>query len=698
MRNITNYSTFLDGTSLLDGMLYVYEHGTTTQASVYDNAGVALEQPIYITNGKPSHQVFVNDESVDCKVYAGTTLKDSWEDIFVKETISFDGLPTVDKIADLRTASASVGDSVVLLGYNAKNDKPALVYTLKFNALLEDDGGLTIAGAVSGTYWVAKTEGTVDVRHYGVFPNGSTPLPNIPNIRWYFPYLGASAYEYNISGNSIKNATFDNGVHITSNADQQAYIYDSDVDGIKVKGYTKVVGNTIRTSVLGDTQVQFQARETLIIDNNLYPVSASNCNIQVYANFNKNITAVDCNIYGKGGIISSATQTLTRCTINNRCLTYQENGTYTACTSTASDWSSIDSFAAFMLANGHKTIDCNGGTLSQLPQTGEDCTIINASLSNLEVINPGATVSFKDCSGTLVSTSQVAKIRFDNCYIDCSTESFVCPHIEAYKTKFLCNLTFTSDSIIKDCETGYLYIKVDDEDEVANITIEGNNLTNNDITFSAKKWNGNDASTGSVYLNNVYICHNHNISGSSNKPATIIDNTIFQEHLGIYKVFDNDTYQESILPHSGSIRKYVALSQITYNNSTHMMYANDVFSVKALTFNFGENYNKNKYLGYDTNMNAYTWIKAQIRWQNSSSQNRKTSDSARKIFQLPSNFWNSQTQESNIGMNWTTLRNSGAGLPYDDSSWTVDEQCHNFLVIGAWNQFADEDYDVYSPS
>ena len=150
------------------GNLYVYIGETSTLATIYNHDGTILNNPVPCVGGHVE-TIFTNE------LYIHWILRDDDEvqlcegyDRGDKYEVAVEGINTCDNIAALRDLAdtATLGDRVLLMGYNYANDKPAIAYTFTNDTSL-DNGGNYIAG------WECKFASNVDIRHFGVFPKSS---------------------------------------------------------------------------------------------------------------------------------------------------------------------------------------------------------------------------------------------------------------------------------------------------------------------------------------------------------------------------------------------------------------------------------------------------------------------------------------------------------------------------------------------
>lgn len=183
-----------DGNIRLRGKVWFCETGTTTSKNIFDKDGVALTNPI-LTNadGRTNAQVILDgDYTAYMYRYIGTdTLMDdddpnNWLLLYDELILEGSGGTSVASSTNVETVAAlkalPVGEnyfSVILLGYYAGGDKPAVSYTWYPLATADEDGGSVIASdnAVTGR-WILTIPNIIDVRDFGVFPSTGATTQN----------------------------------------------------------------------------------------------------------------------------------------------------------------------------------------------------------------------------------------------------------------------------------------------------------------------------------------------------------------------------------------------------------------------------------------------------------------------------------------------------------------------------------------
>lgn len=188
------WPVLFDGNIRLRGKVWFCETGTTTSKNIFDKDGVALTNPI-LTNadGRTNVQVILDgDYTAYMYRYIGTdTLMDdddpnNWLLLYDELILEGSGgtsvasSTNVETVADLK--ALPVGEtyfSVILLGYYAGGDKPAVSYTWYPLATADEDGGSVIASdnAVTGR-WLLTIQNVIDVRDFGVFPSTGATTQN----------------------------------------------------------------------------------------------------------------------------------------------------------------------------------------------------------------------------------------------------------------------------------------------------------------------------------------------------------------------------------------------------------------------------------------------------------------------------------------------------------------------------------------
>ena len=229
MQNVVNYLCpfFRNGTPIVNGRVYFVKPDTTAQTftdivalegadfiAIKDKDGTLLENPLSLNSeGRFSVQPFVddgidfkmivcyptgvpaeiNDESMTYDV--AYTINSFAQD---SEILSIGGVTTVDSVAALRQLEPAVKAALVRGYYAAGDFCPPRIFSW-VESLMTDDNGSKIRSSVEGYTsagtWVCTPSGFVDVRWFGVNPEGGTDCTSLviavaqayPNIPVYFP-------------------------------------------------------------------------------------------------------------------------------------------------------------------------------------------------------------------------------------------------------------------------------------------------------------------------------------------------------------------------------------------------------------------------------------------------------------------------------------------------------------------------------
>jgi len=184
-----------DGNIRLRGKVWFCETGTTTSKNIFDKDGNALVNPI-LTNadGRTDVQVILEgDYTAYFYRYIGTDAlmddadPDNWL-LLYNELILEGGTSgsvttstNVETVAELKALSVSDAYfSVILLGYYAGGDKPAVTYTWYPLSTTDEDGGSVIASTTTVTgRWILTIPQIIDVRDFGVVPNTDTTTQSV---------------------------------------------------------------------------------------------------------------------------------------------------------------------------------------------------------------------------------------------------------------------------------------------------------------------------------------------------------------------------------------------------------------------------------------------------------------------------------------------------------------------------------------
>ena len=227
----TNQTLFDDNCVPLQGRLRFYSIGTTTPKTVFqDLVNTPASNPQYTNSSSTlENQIFldIGDYTVYFQRYLGSDINQMKtapdEDFLTYKQCDLNGpnaLPvnstpnavTVNTIADLRTVDPTVYQVVEVLGYYSVNDNiPPRTYYFSSSSISNDNFGTIIKPNALGTgRWLMGEVEEIDVRYFGIFPNGTSYNSNLTAL---ISWVGGSTSKCKsirfVTGNySFASATF----------------------------------------------------------------------------------------------------------------------------------------------------------------------------------------------------------------------------------------------------------------------------------------------------------------------------------------------------------------------------------------------------------------------------------------------------------------------------------------------------------
>ena len=238
MRQLTAYASYLDniGAPLvgrarfynLDGepsVVYARDNATNqfipNGTSVFTNSSGQLEPQVFLDD---HDYLIVFDKYIGHGTMSEDDEQESWDEQgsavdkynTIGVTLTADGCRAVSTMAELKqTVALSDPEVILLLGYNAAGDAPAVYYRWDSTETDPDDGGSVVAvqGVQRGRWVMDQCPRYLDVRNFGAFPLSASAADTAQRYAiqnagayarrngcgLYFPVTDTAIY-YDISG------------------------------------------------------------------------------------------------------------------------------------------------------------------------------------------------------------------------------------------------------------------------------------------------------------------------------------------------------------------------------------------------------------------------------------------------------------------------------------------------------------------
>lgn len=513
MRQFDTLQSYLDnrGNVFIGKAVFCDTNGVPS--NIYDSDLHLMDSSSVFTDsaGRLERQVFLEDKDYLVRFYryiGNTSMTDDdsddvWEfngeckDLFKVFDIDVDtvGIQGVQSIAELRvldpvTVESESGSRYInLLGYNKAGDKPMVTYRWEPNAVADDDGGSVIAvdGVAYGRWVMVDGLESLDVRHFGIFPNlvpmeDSFHRINMPKVTTYAKVKGLKVSFVGAGYYDVSGATIDapyvglksclvgcHGSTVTLSNVEQVYCYgDDDFDGT-----FNVYGTELRTSFnrFSYSNVKLHPSVRIVLDTDMYH-RYSDVEVVVDVEQTSGCSFERCTFVGDKKIGGpNNVYSFTGCRLAERNLNYEVDATFmfSDCRTERVDWTSVNRYVDFMLANGASVLDLGMGTYSGNIEFAGDAIVTNGTIDGnvvaggtirLESVNVTGTISLNNAQGDVilrfssVKMEGVANILYaDNSYVsgNVTFANAICNN-----TRFLDSLKIsvqqqTSDFFIMNC-------------------------------------------------------------------------------------------------------------------------------------------------------------------------------------------------------------------------------------------------------
>lgn len=333
-----------------------FENTDQSAALVYDANGVDLGTSVKTDSaGRLVKQVFLADHDYICHVdkYVGwgdhtlDTDPQNYVEIYSfynrmpAVDITLGGsLQCVDTISALRDLHPTNGQKVMLLGYAAKFDKPAVIYEFDSTSTASENKGSYIKSnnSANGCWLLQITDASFDIRDFGVFPvSNVASLSATDKENMVLAINRAIAFQdgkmrmkfvkdYNIAG-ILKGQYYVGGINAIQMIDciNGAELYNDTTTNCTISDYTglKVIGNAyfvlnnevVYASENGASDTTISSVTTdgvglgvnckkLVVDANK-DIAAENIEVEFLVTYTKTASLNSCNVVSNHKINSS---------------------------------------------------------------------------------------------------------------------------------------------------------------------------------------------------------------------------------------------------------------------------------------------------------------------------------------------------------------------------------------------------------